>query len=95
MTLDIVLLVLATWRVTRLVVDDDIAAPLRGWAIARSEWWEELVTCPFCIGFWLSVAAVASYALAVYGGWLIVWRWLAAPWALSIVVGHLSSRLDG
>lgn len=50
---------LATARLGRLVNDDEIAAPLRSWAVHR---WGEggkipyLLHCPWCAGLWISIA---------------------------------------
>jgi hypothetical protein len=48
-----------------------------------------LIHCPFCLGFWVS--------LAVYGFWLLDARWALYtlfPWALSGLVGLISKNLD-
>lgn len=48
-----------------------------------------LVHCPFCVGWWIS--------LATYAAWLLEPRWTlyaAAPFALSAFVGLTSKNLD-
>jgi len=51
--------------------------------------------CPFCVGLWVCLAGTASLLLAGGPGhaadW---WRWLAAPFALNYLTGHVAKRLD-
>lgn len=50
---------------------------------------EHFIGCPFCQGFWLSLAA--------YGAWLLEPRWTLyalAPLALSGAVGLVAKNLD-
>ena len=50
--------------------------------------------CPFCIGFWLGAAVLASW-LAVRDTRLAgPWRYAAGALTLNYVVGHTSARLD-
>ncbi len=98
--LDAVLIVGATLRLTRLAVVDTIAAPFRtlvlliGRGLARDRgliWADELVSCPHCIGFWIAVAVVASWA--AWGGtaW---WNLTAGALTVAYASGHLVARLD-
>lgn len=51
---------LAAARITRLITTDTLTDPLRLW-IARtyeSDWVDELFTCPWCMGFWVSLVTV-------------------------------------
>lgn len=56
---------LAVARVTGLVVADSITEPardrLRGWLDdtpgSAGEWFATLITCPWCAGMWVSLAA--------------------------------------
>lgn len=103
--LDLVLVTLATLRVTRLVTTDSIGqwwlyAPLYKKAFTQQpppRWakYIEGLTCPFCVGFWIGIVALASLALVGGPGdaaeW---WRWLAGAFALNWVVGHVAGRLD-
>lgn len=84
----LLVLTLGTYRITRLLVKDDfppIRAP-REWIKRHGpEWTAELVTCPWCVSGWVSMAAVA--AAAHYGNvplpvlcWPAVWAgaaWIA------------------
>lgn len=51
--------------------------------------------CPFCVGFWLGLAAIISLELAGGPGsaaeW---WRYTAGGLALNYIVGHISARAD-
>lgn len=97
------LLTLAVWRVWRLIAEDTILDRPRAWVLGVPGWLptgnetppdgyrEKLavfLTCPFCAGFWLSVAA--------WAGWLASPHWTllaAAPWALSAAVGLVAGKL--
>jgi hypothetical protein len=65
---DVVVLGFAASRVTRAISLDEISAPLRERFAARAarggpvfEWAHKLVTCPLCVGWWVSLAL--SFAL--------------------------------
>ena len=105
---DLLLLVLATLRVTRLVTTDNmpgqwwIYGPAYKKAYGRRDrptprWakYIEGLTCPFCVGFWIGL--VGALTLLLVGGpgdAAEWWRWLAGVFALNYVVGHVSARLD-
>lgn len=88
MTFRFLLLTLVTYRLTRLVVADDIAEPVRVRLHGRVL---SFAACPWCVGFWLSGAVVLGAFL--YGDAMVhplLW-WLA----ISGVVGALSEVVDG
>jgi hypothetical protein len=98
--LDLLLLLGFAARLIRLAVVDRIAAPFRNavrWVGDRLGgergllWADDLVSCPFCIGFWISVGVVASWALV---GGTVAWRLTAGAFALSYLAGHAAARLD-
>ncbi len=84
--LGFVVVCLAAARLTRLVTEDTITEPLRVWASDRPFLYE-LITCPWCIGFWISLGCVAAWWTA--GDRAV---WLLAPFAVSYVAGWLNSR---
>jgi hypothetical protein len=89
---ELVLLALAAFRVWKLVADDRILDRPRDWLIARmggdsprAVYWSDFLVCPWCAGFWIT--------LAWWGAW---YAWpdaviVAVPWAISAVVGLLGS----
>ena len=84
----------AAARLTRLITDDRIAAPVRALAIRARGPESELawlVQCPWCIGLWIS-AAVTVVAYLSHGA-----VWFTAP-ALALTISHLvalaAARLD-
>lgn len=94
------LIVLAAARLTRFVVIDEVGAPVRnaarrlGSAVRGDvgyEWVDRLVGCPWCCGFWLSLASTPFAAAVVSMHWV---GWLAWPWAVSWVVGHLNAKIQ-
>jgi hypothetical protein len=81
-----VILALAVFRVYRLIAEDDIADRPREWLLdkleeERLEKLDKLITCPWCLGFWLSVLAWLAWLATP--GWAVG---LAFPWALSAIV---------
>lgn len=93
-TIWFIIYALAAYRVTRLITRDSLPpiARLRDHVIDR--WgdnpWSELIVCPWCMGFWVSVAATALASSPAD----VVTRWIAVPFAMSAVVGLLASRDD-
>lgn len=87
---------LAVHRLTRLVVDDEVSAPLREWAQGAKEdtpvaWRERtrlgyLVACPWCVSMWAAAGwaalTVAAPRAAATAGAVLAW---------SSVAGLLSS----
>lgn len=97
--LDVALIVLAAARLTRLAVVDSIAVTFRNGArrVGRTlagtrglVWADDLVSCPHCIGAWLSAAVVVSYA--AWAG--PTWRIAAGALAVSYAVGHMVAHFD-
>jgi hypothetical protein len=99
---DILLLVLASARVTRLILVDSLGEwwlvkPAIVWATGRKseKYIEGLLTCPFCIGFWICLAGVGSLMLAGGPGNAAVWwQVLAGTFSLSYIVGHVVAKID-
>lgn len=66
-------LAFASYRATQLVVWDTITQPLRDrvelWHAKNHEsrlrtFFRQLIACPYCVGWWLSMLAVAVYITA-------------------------------
>lgn len=56
--LSFVVYVLAVKRLTRLVVEDEIARPLRDAAIQENDTLGFLVQCPSCVSIWAALAVL-------------------------------------
>lgn len=89
---ELVLAVLAACRVTHLITTDDITQPLRDRVARRGDhdllW--RLIRCPWCIGFWISAAAVTiAWHLAPCPG--MPW-WFAIP-AEALAASHIVGTL--
>lgn len=88
---------LATYRLTRLIVQDDITAPLRErvrHAAMRSvdspgiaAKVNTLLSCPWCVGMWVSFGVVAARRLAP-----AAWTPVAAALAFSAVTGVIAEN---
>lgn len=77
--------------------------PYAHWAPSDDDgprsWQAKLVKgldCPFCVGFWITGAAVLGAALANRGPRRrAAFQVLAGAFGANYVTGHISSRLDG
>lgn len=93
------LLLLATTRVTRAIVNDKIADPIRTWVVRRNGengWWTYLFHCPWCMGWWI---AAPAGALATWPGELShvlplpAWLTFLTAWAaISYATGWILTR---
>jgi len=90
---EFIILAFAAARATRFVTADSLLDRFRerlnNWFADKptSSWrtfWVTLLSCPFCIGFWLSAVTVAVY-LATSGRWhdAPVWVHLIEAWAVA------------
>ena len=86
-TLTVIALVLATYRLTRLVVSDEF--PFGGLRDRmHGRWFGKLITCPFCTSVWVGGFLAAGQVLVGDGwGWLV----FVGAMALSAVTSLLAS----
>lgn len=73
---DLLLMSIATYRLTRILVFDKIFKLLRDFIKSRSKWGvfnviKETITCPWCAGVWVALLIVALYYLVPYGNLFI------------------------
>lgn len=65
--------------------------------LERVTWREKLdrlFHCPWCIGFWIDCAVIASlWAVGGPGDAAEWWRWLCAPFTLNYIAAHIGARL--
>lgn len=100
---DLILLTLATTRVTRFVTTDSLGEwlirdPAEAWWLKKGgSWRAKLISgleCPYCVGFWLGVIAIAVLMLAGGpGDAALWWRLASGAFALNTVVGVLGGKL--
>ncbi len=69
---NITLMVLATYRLTRILVFDKIFKVFRDFFRARQRLYvffvvKEIITCPWCAGVWVALTIVAFYFLVPFG----------------------------
>ena len=86
------------WLLTRWPASDTVFADYRpglmwveasdGWMAERPSWLGDLVSCPWCIGFWISLMWVVLFAVAPQVGF-----WVGLPFAVSSIVGIVESTL--
>lgn len=80
---------LASYRLTRLVVEDSILDRPRDWLTQKATWIEALLGCYFCAGFWVSV--LVTLLLYAGGVSLPFVGWLLLPLAFSATTGILGT----
>ena len=89
--LDFIIDALATHRLTRLVIEDDITADLRERVWRRHPPHDDklgyLLTCPWCTSMWAGFAVAAARTIAPSA-----WRPLSYALALSSLVGLIEER---
>lgn len=90
--LQLLIYALAVARVTGLVVSDSITEPARDWLIANlddrpataGQMITTLITCPWCAGMWISLAAAP-----------LVWFWGDSPFLLIPALALAFSQVTG
>lgn len=76
--------VLVVYRIAELIANDTIFEPIRIWtakeaAITESTGWRYLavwLSCPFCIGTWVSIPVTIIYVLCAKQSIPILFLWL-------------------
>jgi len=93
----------ATFRLWRLLTEDDILVRPRNYLLNLGDWrkdgdpipaeyraaWGEFISCPWCFGAWLSIVWWSSYKTWPHGSLVA-----AVPFALSAVVGVVGHLLS-
>jgi len=74
---DIALIILATYRLTRLLVFDSIFKIFRDFVRSKSRYLifyviREIITCPWCAGVWSAIIIFGIYYLIPFGQFLII-----------------------
>jgi hypothetical protein len=82
----------ATFRLTRLLTEDELLAPLRDW-VWRKHSPEDtkigyFVTCPWCVSIWAGALVVTARTVAPRS-----WGLAARALSFSAVTGLVSTRI--
>lgn len=99
----LILLVLASFRIWRLLAEDTILDKPRNKLLRLGKWkaegdpvplkyrkeWGVFLQCPWCLGFWVTLAWWGGFQVSPH--WAIV---AAVPWAISAVVGAIAHALS-
>ena len=80
---------LAAARLWRLVARDTVADPFRVWLVDRFPRVFDWLDCPWCSGFWMTVAVWAVYIQNTVSEWVVV------VFAAAQVSGMVSRMSDG
>lgn len=93
-TIWLIIYSLAAFRITRLITRDSLPPMARLRDHVLNRWgnspWSELIVCPWCMGFWVSLGAVAVASTPAHH----VGQWVAVPLAMSAIIGMIASRDD-
>lgn len=94
-------LLLAAIRGTRLIVTDKLSDPFRQLLVDKlgtSNWVTYLFFCPWCVGFWVSLAATgAAWATTSLPAYIALPAWAGVPvvaLGASYIVGWVLTRED-
>jgi hypothetical protein len=91
--LHLIILSLFVYRLTRLVVLDELLAPVRDWVWDRkspnSSYIGYFFTCPWCVSLWVALPVVFLYALFPSITILV-----GCIFTLSAIAGLITARLD-
>jgi hypothetical protein len=83
--LQLVVVALAATRITVLVVADAIADRPRDWLMqTRPPWVSVLLSCFWCVGWWVGIAFGLAWLL-----WPVGTATVAVPLAVAYACGHL------
>lgn len=87
---------LAAWRIWKLLADDDVLNRPRDWIEDRSRFFEKLLACPYCSGFWVALFASTIWyeAEGIPWSWETGVSWLATTFALSAAIVLIETSHD-
>lgn len=85
----LLLLALSAFRTWRLLAEDTILDRPRAALVRPLPKGEEFILCPWCAGFWVSLAWWAAWQAWPHGTLVV-----AVPFAISAVVGVVAANLD-
>lgn len=89
---DLILAILCAWRLTQLLVWDDLLSPVTCWLANKHRLLDELFGCPHCMGFWCSLVSVVA---VMQGHWLIrMGAWAFAVSGAVSMIQHATGWLD-
>ena len=95
---DLVVLGLASATVSVTVAQSKLFKPLRQWlADGSSEWFQDLITCPYCMGHWVSLVLTCeqAYQSGLYSQSHYTFRigtyWLAVTAISALVSGAIGA----
>lgn len=85
-----VIAILAAYRITRVVIEDEVFDTPRNWLyekVKKSPTLTYMLGCYWCLGFYVSILVVVLI-------WLFptVMPWILAPFALSAAVGIIDQK---
>lgn len=91
---DAVVLVLATYRLTRILVFEKIFKYLRDFMKRRQDYYVigtigSIITCPWCAGVWVTLFTILFYYVVPYGDLLVYVLALAGVASLFILVSNM------
>jgi hypothetical protein len=84
--IEILWLSVVTAAIAFTVSETRIFLPLRNRITSKSNFFGELVTCGYCLGFWISFGLVAIYQPRLFQAW-----WLLDYFVTALVIAWLSA----
>lgn len=90
------LIAAATAAASFTIARTKITAPLRAWVTSHSQWFGNLVGCPYCVSHWLALAGTSVYRPDVADGPLVadfVLAWLATVAVSAAFIGIITRAI--
>jgi hypothetical protein len=87
-------ILLAGYGITFTLRDASITRRLREWLFGVSDFARDLVSCPFCLGFWCT--ALSAVLWGVHNPQAILYGFAGAPvcWLLDLVGTYLERQVS-
>ena len=89
-----ILVALATYRLTRLLTADRLTQRLREWAIGRGEMIGYMATCDWCLSIWLAPIPATLAVLYPENRLLIIGLLALSSSALTGLIASVEGKLE-
>ena len=74
----VIYLSFVTASVSFTVTETNLFLPIREWAKRKNSFFGELISCGYCLGYWIAFALVAIYRVKLFESWSLLDYFLTA-----------------
>ena len=86
---------LAAYRISRLIVDDEVfdapRARLHYWLLDRNDWVLRLISCGYCVSVWVSGVLIFTRRRPSLRAWMVASGVAALAWSLDRIAAAESA----